>query len=68
MMNIATCHAFPIGIRRENAITPTGIASSLTTSRQTKMHATSALGVQDLTAKEKRTRTRNPRMAAIWKK
>jgi hypothetical protein len=36
------------------------------TSKRTKKLATSATGDNGLTAKEKRTRIRNPRMAVIW--
>jgi hypothetical protein len=38
------------------------------TSRRTKKLATNAPDNKDLVAKEKRTRKRSPRMAAIWKK
>jgi hypothetical protein len=38
------------------------------TSRQIKKLATSATGDNGLVAEEKRTRTRNPRMAVIWMK
>jgi hypothetical protein len=38
------------------------------TSRRTKKLATSAPDDKDLGAKEKLTRKRSPRMAAIWKK
>jgi hypothetical protein len=37
-------------------------------SRQTKKLATNAPGDNDLVAKEKRTRKRSPRIAAIWMK
>jgi hypothetical protein len=47
---------------QESAITLTGTASSSTTS------TTNVPGDKDLVAKEKRTRKRSPRMAAIWKK
>jgi hypothetical protein len=39
-----------------------------TTSRQIKKLATGATGANGLVTKEKRTRTRNPRMAVIWMK
>jgi hypothetical protein len=68
MMNITTFHALPIRMQRENATIPTRTVSLSMTSRQTKKQATSAPDVQDLTAKEKQTRTRSPRMVAIWKK
>jgi hypothetical protein len=52
----------------ESAITPTGTASSSMTSKWTKKLATNAPGDNDLVAKEKRTRKRSPRIAAIWTK
>jgi hypothetical protein len=67
-MNTETCHASPIGTLQESAITPTGTASSLMPSRRTKKLATNAPGDNGLVEKEKRTRKRSPRIAAIWMK
>jgi hypothetical protein len=67
-MNTVICHASPIEMLQGSAITPTGIAILSMTSRQIKKLATSATGDNGLAAKEKRTRTRNPRMAVIWMK
>jgi hypothetical protein len=53
---------------QESAITPTGTASLSMTSKRTKKLATNAPGDNDLVAKEKRTRKRSPRIAAIWTK
>jgi hypothetical protein len=53
---------------QESAITPTGTASLSTTSRRTKKLATNVPGDNDLVGKEKQTRKRSPRIAAIWTK
>jgi hypothetical protein len=67
-MSTATCHAFPIRTQQGSATTSTGTANSSMTSKRTKKQATSAPDVQDLVAMEKQTRTRNQKMASIWKK
>jgi hypothetical protein len=53
---------------QESAITATGTASLSMTSRRIKKLATNAPNDKDLVAKEKWTKKRSPRMAAIWKK
>jgi hypothetical protein len=53
---------------QESAITPTETASSPMTSRRTKKLATNAPSDNELVAKEKWTRKRSPRIAAIWTK
>jgi hypothetical protein len=60
-MNTATCHASPIGTLQESA-------NLSMTSRRIKKLATNAPDGKGLVAKEKRTRKRSPKMAAIWKK
>jgi hypothetical protein len=67
-MNTAICHASPIETLQGSAITPTGTANLSTTSRRIKKLATSATDDNGLAAKEKRTKTRNPRMTVIWMK
>jgi hypothetical protein len=68
MMNTAICHASAIEMLQGNAITPTGTANLSTTLRRIKKLATNVTGDNGLMAKEKQTRTRNPRMAVIWMK
>jgi hypothetical protein len=67
-MNTTTYHASPIETLQESAITPTRTANSSMTSRRTKKLDTNAPGDNDLVAKEKQTRKRSPRIAAIWMK
>jgi hypothetical protein len=68
MMNTAICHVSPIAMLQGSAITPIGTANLSTTSRRIKKLASSATGDNGLVAKEKRTKTRSPRMAVIWMK